>query len=263
LSIPRLNDHARHLAHQTADARELCRVDLGPDVVEIVSHVQRHDDLFERSVACALADAVDCNLDLPRAVLHGRQAVGDGQPEVVVAVDADHRVFDARHVLPDHRDALTELAGNRIADGIRDIQCACARFDRRLERFVHEVHFRSAGILGAELDILTETPSISDHLADLLEHLGSAHTELVLPMDRGRRDEGVDSAVLGRCHCLRRLVDVRFVSPCQAADCRRLGDRPALDARDTHGLGDGLDCTQVVGRSRREAGFNHIHPQPR
>ena len=55
-------------------------------------HARRHDDLFERRVAGALADAVDRALDLPRAGADRRQRVGDREAEVVVAVRAEDRV---------------------------------------------------------------------------------------------------------------------------------------------------------------------------
>ena len=44
------------------------------------------------AVAGPFADAVDGAFDLPGAVLDGGQAVGDGQAQVVVAVDAEDDV---------------------------------------------------------------------------------------------------------------------------------------------------------------------------
>ena len=63
----------------------------------IVTDAKRHHDFFERRVARALADAVDRALDLPHAALDGGQAVGDGEPEVVVAVRAEHGLVRVRH----------------------------------------------------------------------------------------------------------------------------------------------------------------------
>ena len=51
------------------------------------------------AVAGPLADAVDRAFDLPGAFLDGGQAVGDGQAEVVVAVDADDGLVDVADVL--------------------------------------------------------------------------------------------------------------------------------------------------------------------
>ena len=63
---------------------------VGPDA-------QRHHDLFERRVAGALADAVDRALDLAHAALDRRQAVGDGEAEIVVAVRAEDGAVGVRH----------------------------------------------------------------------------------------------------------------------------------------------------------------------
>ena len=76
--LVRLNHHAGDFAHEPARTRELGRVDLRADAVEIVPHVERHDDLLERGVAGPLPNAVHGHFDLPRAVLHGRKAVRDG-----------------------------------------------------------------------------------------------------------------------------------------------------------------------------------------
>ena len=51
--------------------------------------LDRHHDLFERGVAGALADAVDGAFDLAGAGLHGGERVGDGQTQIVMAMDAD------------------------------------------------------------------------------------------------------------------------------------------------------------------------------
>ena len=69
-------------------------LDAGGQAEVVVAGLERHDDLFERGVAGALADAVDRALDLPGAGLDAGQAVGDGQAQVVVAVRADDRLVD-------------------------------------------------------------------------------------------------------------------------------------------------------------------------
>ena len=68
-----------------------------PEVV--AARAQGHDDFFEGAVAGPLADAVDGAFDLPGALLHGGQAVGHGQAQVVVAVDAEDDLVDAADVL--------------------------------------------------------------------------------------------------------------------------------------------------------------------
>ena len=64
---------------------------LGLERQPVAARLERHHDFFERSVARALADAVDGALDLPRAGLHRRQRIRHRQAQIVVAVHADDR----------------------------------------------------------------------------------------------------------------------------------------------------------------------------
>src|SRR6266487_4995692 len=77
----------------------------------------------------ALADAVHTGLDLARARCDGGQAVGDGEAEVVVAMDGDARLVDVRHVLLNLADEVAELLGNRVADRIRNVDSRRAGVD--------------------------------------------------------------------------------------------------------------------------------------
>ncbi|CAB5033590.1 unannotated protein [freshwater metagenome] len=72
---------------QATCAGELCRLDVGVKTVEIGrARVEQHYELFERCIAGAFADAVDCALDLPRTREHTRERVGDRETKVIVAV---------------------------------------------------------------------------------------------------------------------------------------------------------------------------------
>ena len=66
------------------------RTDLNSEL--ILSSLDRHDDLFGRGVAGPFADAVDRTFDLAGAGRDGRERIGDGQTEIVVAVDRDDHV---------------------------------------------------------------------------------------------------------------------------------------------------------------------------
>ena len=60
-----LHDHAGEMRDETAGRVDLTRVDTGRQTAEnLGSHLQRHHDFFERSVAGAFAEAVDCAFDL-------------------------------------------------------------------------------------------------------------------------------------------------------------------------------------------------------
>ena len=55
--------------------------------------LQRDDELLQRRVARALADPVHRALDLARAGLDGGERAGDGEPEIVVAMDGERHAL--------------------------------------------------------------------------------------------------------------------------------------------------------------------------
>jgi hypothetical protein len=87
---------AGDVGDEPAGAGDLLGLDAGLGAEVVAARADRHDDLFERGVAGALADAVDGALDLRRAGAHGGERVGDGEPEVVVAVAAHGHVVERR-----------------------------------------------------------------------------------------------------------------------------------------------------------------------
>ena len=84
-----LHHHAGELGDQPRGAVQLGVVELRGHAEHLGVQPRRHGHLLERGVAGALADAVDARLDLARAGADRRQRVGDGQPEVVVAVHGE------------------------------------------------------------------------------------------------------------------------------------------------------------------------------
>src|SRR3954466_14236645 len=85
-------DDVRQHARGRVETR---RVDAGVEVEERIARLQRHDDFFQRAVTGALADAVDGALDLARSRDHGREAVGDGHAEIVMAMYREADLVDA------------------------------------------------------------------------------------------------------------------------------------------------------------------------
>ena len=93
---------------QLAGLEQRLGVDAGVVRQAILAHAQRHHELFERRVAGALADAVDRALDLAHAALDRRQAVGDREAEIVVAMRAEYRAMRVRHAADDLREEVAE-----------------------------------------------------------------------------------------------------------------------------------------------------------
>ena len=163
--------------------------------------LQDHDDLLERAVAGPLADAVDRALDLARAVLDGAERVGDGEAEIVVAVDADDgRLAERARDLSDER---AVLLGDAVADGVGDVDRGGARGDDRARDLDQIFDRRAPAVLGGELDVADVLAGERHRGRRLVQHLRARLLQLVLEVDVAGRQEDVDAG--RRLRALERL----------------------------------------------------------
>ncbi len=200
--LVRLHHHAGAQADQATGARQLRRVDAGAQAEQRRAGVQRHHDLFQRRVAGALADAVDRDLRLARAVADAGQGVGRRQTEVVVAMHRDGDVVDALHVFDDAGDHRAELFGDGVAHGVRDVERRSTRRDHRVQHLVQELGLGAAGVFRAELDVFAQRARQGHHLPRALHDLLFAHLELVLAVDGRSGQKRVDARMFGHRHGL-------------------------------------------------------------
>ena len=92
--LVRLDGVAGQPRDQAAGARELLRIDVGVEAVEVGgAGVQQHHELFERGIAGALSNPVDRALDLPRACKHTRERVGNREAKVVMTVGRKNHIL--------------------------------------------------------------------------------------------------------------------------------------------------------------------------
>ena len=255
----RLDDHAGIVAHQFADTHDLRGVDSGFEFEYWFTGVQRHHHFFERRVACALADAVDRQLGLPRPGGDACQRVRGCQPEVVVAVDGDGALLDPRRVLDDALDQFTELVRRGVADGVGDVEGSGPGPDRFAQHDVQKLGVTAASIFGAELDIVAQVFRVSHHLGHALDHLLGIHLQLVLHVNLGRGEERVDTGALRVAHGFPRFVDVILVGAGEAADHGRF-----VAARRGRGADFNRDAAhgfEIVRRCGGEPGFDDVHAE--
>src|SRR5580692_9154467 len=90
-----------------------------------------HDDLFERGVARALADAVDAQLDLPRPGAHRRDRVGRRHAQIVLPVKREHGALDLGDDLTQVAKEVRDVVRQGVADGVGDIDGARAGAESR------------------------------------------------------------------------------------------------------------------------------------
>ena len=181
-------------AEQLAGGKDLARVDGRVERQAVGAHAGRHHDLFERRVAGALADAVDRALDLPRAGGDRRERVGDGKPEVVVAVRAERRLGRVRHAGQDRREEGADLVRDGEADRVGQVDRRASGGDDGLDDAAEEVHVAARRVLGRELHVVGVLPRLADGGDRRVETRFARHAQLALEVQIGGGDEGVDAA---------------------------------------------------------------------
>src|SRR5687767_9374258 len=87
--------HAGDLRDQSARRIEPRRIDVRRDTEEAFASLQCHRNLFERAIACTLADAVDRALDLTSAGANRCKTVRNSHSQIVMAMDGEGDLVDA------------------------------------------------------------------------------------------------------------------------------------------------------------------------
>ena len=250
-----LDGEPGEVADQPRGRGQLLGLDAGRELRELAGpRPEGHHDLLQGGVAGALAEAVDRDLDLAGAGLDRGERVRRREAQVVVAVDGDHGAV-ADPVL-DPADERAELGGDRVADGVRDVERRGAGLGHGLVDVEQEVVLGPRGVLGRELDLGVAAQRLAGPLdpADgLATGLVAVDPELVLEVDVAGRDEQVEVRPLRDADRLDGALGVAVLAP------RERRDRdPALGL-----LGDPADRLEVAGRGGREAGLDHVHLEPR
>ncbi len=158
------------------------------------------------------------------------------------------------------RDQLSELLGDGVADGVRDVERRGPGLDRLGQDHVQELRVGAPGVLGREFHVVAERPGISHHLGDALDDLLPVHLELVLHVDVGGGQEGVDAGMGGALDRLPGLVDVAPTGARQPGNDRDVRLRLAL-GRVAHLDRDAAHGLQVVRGGGGEAGLDDVHAQ--
>ena len=251
--LVRLHVDAGDTAHELARVRELLGDDVGVGVQLIAVHLDGHDDLLERGVAGALAQAVDGALDLRGARLDALERQRRGHAQVVVGVHGDGDVLDAVHALAQVRDARGEVPRHVVAGGVGDVDHGGARLDGRLHDAHEEVLVGTAGVLGVELHVVHIRAGVAHGVDRALDGLVLTHVELLAQM-RGRDAQArVDARTFGGAQRLGRHVDVLVDGAGEAADGAGVAGNLA-------NLGDGLEVARAGdGKARLDDVDVHAH----
>ena len=245
-----LHGKAGDAGHQARAMDDLGGVDAGVAGEVVLTGAHRHDDLLQGGVAGAFPQAVDGALHLAGTIAYRGQGVGDGQAEVVVAVDGEDRLIGIGNALDEPTDEVAELVGHAVAHRIGDVDRARPGLDHRLQDPAEKIGLGTAGVFRGELNVIGVASRPFDGMHRLLHHLVRGHAQLALHVDGRGGDKGVNTRRLGPGEGLAGDVNILVQGPGQAAD------RAVLDSR-RHGL-DGLEVPRA---GRGETGLDDIDPE--
>ena len=213
-------------------------------------HPRDHHQLFECGVAGTLADAVDGAFDLARAAVQRRDAVGNRETEVVVAVRAEDYLLAAADRRDDRLEVVADLVGRRVADGVRQVDRRGARGNDGFDHRRQVRHVAAGRVLGRELHVVGELAGLGDGLDGGLEALLARDAQLALEVQVGCRDEGVDAPLAGGGDGLAGAFDVGGGTSGEGSNRRSL-----------HLLRDPPHRLGIVHRRDREPGLDDVHAE--
>mmetsp|Transcript_352 Transcript_352/g.832 ORF Transcript_352/g.832 Transcript_352/m.832 type:complete len:468 (+) Transcript_352:748-2151(+) len=221
---------------------------------------EAHDDLLQTGVPRPLADPVDRTLELPRPVPRPAQAVRGGQPQVVLAVRAEHHVLRPRHVFPQVPDELPELPRHVPPRRVGDVEGRRARQDGRLQHPAQKHGVAPPRVLRTELHVVApQRPRIFHRPHRDLHHLVRGLLQLRRHVDLRRGDERVDPRPHRALDGVPRPQDVLLVRAAQPADDRHVA---VLERLVADHVGDALHPLEIVGGGDGEARLDDVHAQP-
>ena len=255
--------HPRVLGHHLGRRRDVDGVDarVQSAAVELLPSLEGegHDDLLEGGVAGPLPDAVDGALQLPGAVESARQGVGGGQTQIVVTVRAKDDVVGTRDVIPKLLDDIAKFPRHVPSRRIGNVERRGARLDGGTEDAVQKVRIGPSGIFRAEFDIVAaQALGEFDGVDGNVHHLVGRLLELVVHVNLGRGDEGVDARPDGILDGIPRHGYVPLVGAGQAAD---YGHVPIVVHLVADRVGNLPDGVEVVGTGDGEAGLDDVDAQ--
>ncbi len=173
----RCNVIPRKRSHGSGKLRKAFCPDTGFQTEFVKARFERHDDLFERSIARAFADTVHGAVALYRTGFKRRKCVRGGKPEIVVAMHGHRNTGQSG---ADKPDKPAEFIRRGISDRIGNIDGFCTAFNGSPVNRKQEIAIGSACILRGKFDIRSTLRGVCDHFPYAFEQFGTRKMQLAL-----------------------------------------------------------------------------------
>ena len=246
-SLVSLNPHTRDRRNEATCRDKTIRNHLSVTCVMVAANSHGHHHFFERAVPGSFADAIDGALNLPGAGFDGGETVGNGHPQIVMAVHTDHGTIDVRDTFFQGADDPMHLQGGRVTDGVGNIDGGRPGFNRFFDDLAEEVEFGSGCVFGRELDVVAILNRVTDTAYRSIDDFVRRHLQLEFAVNRAGGEENVNPRIIGVLERIPGSVDVFFVAACQSTD--RGASKVCRD------FSNGFI---VTGRSDGKPGFNDV-----
>lgn len=165
----------------------------------IAAYQQGRSYFFQGGVSGAFADTIDSYFDLTRSTFDAGQRIGDRKAKIVVAVCGEDDAFHARQ-LSQHAEDGCVFRRCHIADGIRNIDGGGPGLHGNLDHLAEESGFGACRVHGRELYVVHKGAGPAYRFGGEVECLCPGHPHLVLEMDVGGGEKGMDAVVLSGFH---------------------------------------------------------------
>ncbi len=186
-------------------ARDLEQVrgfDAGVKGVLVVAGAQRHDNFFQRSVACTFANAVNGTFHLPGAAPQGCQCIGNAQPQIVMVMGGKNDLIRTGYAFAHHGKDFFHIFRGGVTNRIGDVDGGCPSFDCGFHAAAQKVRIGARPVFGRPFHIVRQVACSRIPCGNQLQNSLWLHAQLVLHMQRGGGDKVVNPLAFGWGQCL-------------------------------------------------------------
>ena len=136
----------------------LASVNVGADMIMIGPNLQGHHDLLERTIAGPLAQAINGTLDLAGTGANGRKRIGNGQAQIVVAVNGNDGIGYIGDIGYQIGNNPVEVLRSGVANRIGNIDGRCTSGYDGLDDLTKELGLSARSILRGKLHVVNNAP---------------------------------------------------------------------------------------------------------
>ena len=209
-----------------------------------------HDHFFKGGVPGPFTDAVDGYFRLPGPGIDGRQGVGRGQTQVIMAVYAQNGFVDVGGVGHDVFDQVGKFLRYGISHCIRQIDGGGPGSNGCFKHPAQKIPVAPGTVFSGKLNPVGKGAGIFNRIHCCIDHLITGHIQFVFHMDFRSCNKGMDSGVDRVLDGLPGQVDIIAACSGQCRNFHFLYPSGNLGHRIEISLGG---C--------RKAGFQNIHTQ--